>query len=251
MDQAQSELFTARPIRVLHVEDTPADFELTRLFMKRKGYTNLQITPAFSAEEALERLRSEEFDVIVSDYQMPGMNGLEFLEELKKRGNTTPFILFTGKGEEKVAMDALNKGADRYVCKDGSPAGPIDALARYIHEVVEERRTEKELYESLAELLAQYQRLKEAEVTDHHLRQRLDLIVLGLLAERTSDGEAHKIMSEHKLLLEIHRNFGMTVTYGTLRAVLERLKEKGVIRELPGEGVSLGCVSQKRRRLVL
>jgi CheY-like chemotaxis protein len=249
--RTQSEYSPATPIRVLHVEDTVGDLELTRLFMKRKGYTNFQITPVLSAEEALELLGREGFDVIVSDYQMPGMNGLQFLEELKKRGNNTPFILFTGKGEEKVAMEALNKGANRYVCKDGSPAGPIDALARYIQEVVAERRIEKELSESVAERLAQYRGLKDAEVTDHQLQKHLDLIVLGLLADRARDEEQHKIMNEHELIREIHRNFGITVKLQALRTVLERLKEKGIIRDLPGEGVSLGCIAQKRRRLML
>ncbi|RZN36131.1 MAG: response regulator [Methanophagales archaeon ANME-1-THS] len=253
MQQKTQSAYTNAPlIRVLHVEDTLGDLELTRLFMKRKVYTNLHIIPVLSAEEALELLGREDFDVIVSDYQMPGMNGLELLEELKKRGNTTPFILFTGKGEEKVAMEALNKGANRYVCKDSSPASPIDTLARYIEEVVEEHRIEKELSESLTELLAQYRRLKDAEVIDHQLQKRLDVLILGLLADRaTMDEEERKIMSEHDLLREIQRNFNITVKYGALRAVLERLKEKGIIRDLPGEGVSLGCVPPKRRRLML
>ena len=131
-------------IRVLHVEDSVGDLELTRLFVKRKGYSCIKITPVLSAEQALEILEREDFDIVVSDYKMPGMNGLEFLEELRKKGNDIPFIIFTGKGEEQVAMEALNRGANRYISKDGDPAGPIGALGRHIQEVVEERRKEKD-----------------------------------------------------------------------------------------------------------
>lgn len=58
----------------------------------------------------MKTLQKGHFDVVVSDYKMPGMNGLEFLEVLRRERYDLPFILFTGKGEEKVAMEALNKG---------------------------------------------------------------------------------------------------------------------------------------------
>jgi CheY-like chemotaxis protein len=54
---------------------------------------NFKIAPVLSAEQALERLEKETFDVVVADYAMPGMNGLEFLGELRKKGNDIPFII--------------------------------------------------------------------------------------------------------------------------------------------------------------
>jgi len=82
-------------IRILHVEDVARDSELTRLFLEEKGL-------------GLEMLENENFDVVISDYMMTEMNGLEFLVELRTRGNNIPFIIFTGRGDEEVAMDALN-----------------------------------------------------------------------------------------------------------------------------------------------
>jgi len=131
-------------IRVLHVDDESRLLKITGLFLHNKGY-NFKITPVLSAEQALERLEEGNFDVVVSDYEMPGMNGLAFLEEVRKKGNDIPFILLTGKGEEKVAMEAVNKGVSRYITKKvGNPNVLFDTLGQYIMEVVEERKGEKE-----------------------------------------------------------------------------------------------------------
>ena len=217
------------PIRVLHVEDSVGDLELTRLFLKRKGYNNFKITPVLSAEQGLEILERENFDIVVSDYKMPGMNGLEFLEELRNKGNDIPFIIFTGKGEEKVAMEALNKGADRYITKDGSPAVPIDALAQHIQAVIEARRKEK--------LLEQHEKIKNLEARDAYLMEHLDIIISGLLADRSTDEDGYKIMSERDLIREIHRKFGIPVKPESLRISLDKLKEKGIIGDVSGRGV--------------
>jgi len=135
---------SSKPIRILHVEDEKGALEITKLFLKRKGYNNFKITPVLSAEQTLEKLKYESFDILLSDYKMPGMNGLEFLEELRKNGNDIPFIIFTGKGEEKVAMEAINKGANRYIKKEGSPNVLFDTLGQYILEVAEEKKKERE-----------------------------------------------------------------------------------------------------------
>ena len=123
------------PIRVLHVDDEPADLEITRVFLKRETKENFEIASALSAKEALEKLKNEHFDAIISDYKMPGMNGIEFLEAVRKRENHTaniPFIFFSGTERTEVARAALNKGAGRYITKNGNPARQCNELARAI-----------------------------------------------------------------------------------------------------------------------
>ncbi len=66
-------------------------------------------------------LSKKEYDVIVADYKIPEMNGLEILENIREKDNKTPFILLTGKGGEEVAMEALNLDADRYIKKTMDP----------------------------------------------------------------------------------------------------------------------------------
>ena len=134
-----------KQIRVLHVDDEPADLEITRVFLRREGKYDFEIVSVLSAEEALKRLKEERFDVIVSDYKMSGMSGLELLEELRCNGNTVPFILFTGKGGEVVKKAAFNMGADIYIAKNGGPANQCSELARTIRGLANELSLEKKV----------------------------------------------------------------------------------------------------------
>jgi CheY-like chemotaxis protein len=135
------------PIRVLHVDDEPTDLEITRIFLKKEAKDGFEIESVLSAEEAIEKLGSEHFDVIIADYHMPGMNGLEFLDALRKNGRyaATPFILFTGKGSQEVAKEALRRGADRYISKVGNPANQCGELACAIRELVNGKKKGKEV----------------------------------------------------------------------------------------------------------
>jgi DNA-binding response OmpR family regulator len=72
--------------------------------------SQFQVDTALSVEEAFEKLKRSEYDAIISYYQMDGKNGLEFLRELRQQGNDTMFILFTCKGKEEIAIEALNSG---------------------------------------------------------------------------------------------------------------------------------------------
>ncbi|MHA1226828.1 MAG: response regulator [Candidatus Hodarchaeales archaeon] len=89
---------------------------LGKIFLEKIN-PQLKVKTCNSGIEALELFESENFDAIVSDYQMPVMSGLEFLEKVRKKDKDIPFIIFTGRGAESVAMKALNLGANRYFQK--------------------------------------------------------------------------------------------------------------------------------------
>ncbi|MEF8976962.1 MAG: PAS domain S-box protein [Halapricum sp.] len=131
-------------IRVLHVDDEPDFVDLTARYLEREAET-LSVDTETGAEAALDRLEAERFDCVVSDYQMPGMDGLALLERLRERGDDVPFIIFTGKGREEVAIRALNLGADRYLQKGGDPKAQYQLLADAIQGIVEQRSTEAAL----------------------------------------------------------------------------------------------------------
>ncbi|MHC1611095.1 MAG: response regulator [Candidatus Methanospirareceae archaeon] len=128
---------TSGPIRVLHVDDDPADLEITRILLKRKC-KDFEIVSVLSVREALEKLESEHFDAIISEYLMPEMDGIEFLEVVRKSGKYAdiPFILFTGMGGKEIAKEGLSKGADRYIDKMGDPSRQCNELAHAIEELI-------------------------------------------------------------------------------------------------------------------
>ncbi len=137
---------SAMPIRILHVDDEPSHLEITRVYLKRETKDNFEIVSVLSAKEALDKLENEYFDVIVSDYKMPEINGLEFLGAVRRNEKSAdiPFVLFTGVGGHEVVEEALNNGAERYVTKRGNPATQCNLLAQAIRDLVQNERTDDE-----------------------------------------------------------------------------------------------------------
>ncbi|MDD5143616.1 PAS domain S-box protein [Methanoregula sp.] len=133
-------------ISLLYVDDDPTLLEICKLFLEHSGRFHVD-TLSF-APEALERLTSFSYDAIISDYQMPVMDGIAFLKMLRSLGNSTPFILFTGKGREEIVIEALNNGADFYLQKGGEPEAQFAELEHKIRMIVEQRKIKNELIES-------------------------------------------------------------------------------------------------------
>ncbi|MEA3298428.1 MAG: response regulator, partial [Chloroflexota bacterium] len=134
-------------IKVLLVDDEPDFLALTKAFLERE-HAEFSIDTTTSAEEGLELLKGGKYDVVVSDYKMPGMDGLEFLKTLRASGNTIPFIMFTGKGREEVAIEALNRGANGYLQKGVDIESMYGTLMHAIKQEVETKRAEDVLRET-------------------------------------------------------------------------------------------------------
>lgn len=131
------------PIHVLHVDDEPDFADMAATFVERED-DGFDIKTATSASEGLDRLASDDFDCVVSDYDMPGQNGIEFLEAVREEHEDLPFILYTGKGSEEVASDAISAGVTDYLQKE-SGTGQYPVLANRIRNAVEKYRTQTEL----------------------------------------------------------------------------------------------------------
>ena len=91
-------------VRILHVDDEPSFADMAATFIQRE-HERFSVETATSAEDGLDQLASKQFDCVVSDYDMPGQNGIEFLKAVREIDPDLPFILFTGKGSEEVASD--------------------------------------------------------------------------------------------------------------------------------------------------
>ncbi len=131
---------------VLYVDDEPALLELGTMFLERSGV--LTMKTASSAREALARLGEQPCDAVIADYQMPEMDGIELLKEVRQRFGDIPFILFTGRGREEVVIEALNCGADGYIHKGGDPHSQFAELEHRVVQAVERRQAVRALQDS-------------------------------------------------------------------------------------------------------
>ena len=131
---------------ILYVDDEPALLDIGKAFLEENRSFTVEIS--HSAPDALSRLSSRKYDAIVSDYQMPKMDGIAFLKTLRAQGNTTPFIIFTGRGREDVVIEALNSGADFYLQKGGDPVSQFAELEHKILHAISQKRADLALKKS-------------------------------------------------------------------------------------------------------
>ncbi|RQH00750.1 bacterio-opsin activator domain-containing protein [Natrarchaeobius oligotrophus] len=133
-------------ITVLVVDNEPGFADLAGEMLERDR-EEIVAEPATSAAEALEIFFDREIDCIVSDYEMPEMSGIELLERVRETDPELPFILFTGRGSEEVASEAIAAGVTQYLQKEtGSEQYAL--LANQITNAVTQYRIETELRES-------------------------------------------------------------------------------------------------------
>ena len=139
-------------IRVLYIDDESALLTLTQIYLREEASLNVEI--ASSAIEGLNLLKTNAYDAIISDYDMPDMDGIEFLKQVREFDLAIPFIIFTGKGREEVAIEALNNGADFYIQKGGDPHSLFTELANAIRHLVRRSHAERNAIQSEQHLRA-------------------------------------------------------------------------------------------------
>ncbi len=136
------------PIRILHVDDNILDRELTRdaLILESSGF---ELTEAKTHEEFLEKIESESFDVVLTDFNILGFLGFEVMEKVKSKNKDTPVIIVTGTGSEEIAVEAMRKGASDYVIKTEKHIRRLPETIRQVLEKEELKRENKRLEERI------------------------------------------------------------------------------------------------------
>ena len=132
-----------RTISVLYVDDESGFLEIGKDYLELTA--EFAVTTAPSAKVALDRLKSNGIQAIVSDYQMPGMDGIAFLKKVRVTDKHIPFIMFTGKGREEIAIEAFENGADFYLQKGGALEPQFAELTLKIKAAVEHRRADAQV----------------------------------------------------------------------------------------------------------
>lgn len=121
-------------MKVLLIDDNPLFLELSKTFLELCH--NITSDTADSAGEALQKLQIDSYDVIVSDYDMPFMNGITFLRTIRTRSINVPFIMFTGMNKEEIIAEAIESGAISVIQKIGDPKAQYSELAKQIWQIV-------------------------------------------------------------------------------------------------------------------
>lgn len=132
-----------RSIRVLHIEDDPDFAELVSTYLQRED-DHFNVRTSTNPVGCMEILDENNIDCVVSDYDLPRQNGIEFLKAVRQKYPDLPFILYTGQGSEEVASEAISDGVTEYLQKESSTSH-YTVLANRIENAVEQSRAKIEL----------------------------------------------------------------------------------------------------------
>jgi PAS domain S-box-containing protein len=130
-------------LHVLYVDDEPGLLELGKIFLEQSGI--MTVETAISARDALTLLEQNDYDAVVSDFQMQDIDGISLLKRIRARSADLPFILFTGKGREDVVIDALNNGVDFYLQKGGDTEAQFIELQYKIQLAIKRQQSEEKI----------------------------------------------------------------------------------------------------------
>jgi phosphoserine phosphatase RsbU/P len=152
-----------KPLRVLIVEDSEDDALLLVFELRRGDYSPIhkRVETFDTMRQALEE---ESWDVVISDYVLPGFSGLDALRLVRRSGLDLPFIIVSGKIGEDTAVNAMKEGANDYLIK-GKVSRLVPAIERELQEA-EVRRKRREAEAALVRSERRYKRLVSA-VTDY------------------------------------------------------------------------------------
>ena len=131
---------------VLYVDDEPGLLEIGKVYLENFG--DFSVSTVESAPAALENLKTDQFDAIISDYHMPVMDGLEFLKKVRQPARERPLHPLHGQGPRGGGHPCPQPGRGLLPAEGRGPAGPVRRLAHKTQQAVQRRRMERALEES-------------------------------------------------------------------------------------------------------
>ena len=177
-------------IRVLHIDDSRLDRELVRDALEDSGF---QITEATTREEFEKAFSDQDFDIVLSDFNILSFSGLAVIEIIKDKKPNLPIIIVTGTGSEDIAVEALKKGAADYIIK--TPRH-IRRLPNAILKVLEQKKSLDSLRESREQYRVFFQEsvnsvfwleMRKPVPVDLPIEEQVDMIFREAYIKDTSD----------------------------------------------------------------
>src|SRR5262245_20381151 len=123
--------------KVLVVDDEQSMTQFLGIVLRKEGYA---VTTVNNGKDALERVRAEDFDVVITDIKMPGMDGIQLLQGVKKHDPSLPVVIMTAYASQQSAIDAVNLGAFQYLIKNAKN----EEIKLVVRNAIEMRRVSTE-----------------------------------------------------------------------------------------------------------
>src|SRR2546427_6898281 len=101
--------------KILVVDDEQSMTQFLSIVLRKEGY---QVTTVNNGRDALEKVKTDNFDVVITDIKMPGMDGIQLLQGIKKHDPSLPVVIMTAYASQQTAIDAVNLGAFQYLIKN-------------------------------------------------------------------------------------------------------------------------------------
>ncbi len=134
--------------RILHIDDDGDFLVISKNYLSTLINVNFEIDTLVNPEEAVTKIKENKYDLIICDYLMPKISGLEILKELKSHNINIPFIIFTGRGREEVVVEAFTLGAAGYIVKGGDLKSQFTELYHKIMKIMDSWETKEALFAS-------------------------------------------------------------------------------------------------------
>lgn len=169
---------TLEPLRVLHLEDAPVDHQLACAHLRRAGF-DVSALRVQTEQEFRSALAAQPWDVVLSDFNVPGFTGAQALELLKREGPALPFVLLSGEIGEDTAVAAMREGASDYLLKNN-----LVRLAPAVRNAIQANREHQARLQADSELAASRQRLAELA---QHLQTSIEMERAAIVREIHDD----------------------------------------------------------------
>ena len=163
--------------KILHIDDE--DFFLDYFTMSYKAF--FDITKTNNGTEAIDKFRSENFDAVVTDFEMPDYNGLELMKIFREEAPDIPVIFYTSQGNENIAREAFISGASDYFSKEINKFAHREKFVHSIISAIERKKSEQALkyrhdFEQIIISLSRKFINRPSELTDETINEALETI---------------------------------------------------------------------------